>query len=158
MPELIMLCGIPTSGKTTWIKNQKQTIDFLNDHKVISTDNIIEDYANINNTSYNDIFGDFIETASSIMEDELVMSIENKKSIIWDQTNLTKKTRARKLNKIPKEYKKIAVWFNISLDEALIRNQNRPGKVIPENILKKMHFQFTIPKISEGFDSIIKGN
>ena len=63
-----------------------------------------------------------------------------------------------KLRLIPSEYTKIAVWFAIPLQEALQRNTQREGKVIPPDVLERMYREFEIPSLKEGFDQVIHGN
>lgn len=157
MPELIMLCGIPCSGKSTWILvGQTEGPDFPDDVVILSTDNYIQKEAEKKNATYNQIFDDIIKDATKELELELRWATIKDKNIIWDQTNLTPKARRKKLNKIPSRYQKIAMWFDIELEEALKRNQKRPGKVIPETVLRQMHSQFIPPTIDEGFDYVIK--
>jgi predicted kinase len=84
-------------------------------------------------------------------------AIEDGKSIIWDQTNLTKKQRREKLKHIPAHYKKTAVYFIVDLETALKRNTQRPGKVIPPEILERMIKEYELPTNEEGFDIIIRG-
>ena len=48
------------------------------------------------------------------------------------------KQRREKLKHIPDTYKKTAVYFVVSLETALKRNTQRPGKVIPPEILERM--------------------
>jgi tRNA uridine 5-carbamoylmethylation protein Kti12 len=155
--ELIMLAGIPTSGKSSFIKR------LLEDHQwkdvvVLSTDNYIERIAKELNTTYNEIFSDVISESTRQLDISLNMAKEKGKDLIWDQTNLTTKTRKKKLSRIPSSYKRTCIYFKISLEEALIRNKHRKGKFIPENTLNKMYEQFEIPTIAEGFDFIIQGN
>jgi predicted kinase len=87
----------------------------------------------------------------------LRQAIEDGKSIIWDQTNLTKKQRREKLKHIPDTYKKTAVYFVVSLETALKRNTQRPGKVIPPEVLERMVKEYELPTNEEGFDTIIRG-
>jgi len=67
---------------------------------------------------------------------------------------LTSKTRKKKLSKVPSLYRRSAVYFTITLEEALKRNKYREGKFIPESVLKSMHEQFLIPTFEEGFDYV----
>ncbi|NBT04348.1 MAG: ATP-binding protein [Proteobacteria bacterium] len=157
-PRLIMLCGIPTSGKSSYVRQGQDETPYLDGFTVLSTDAIIERRALENNISYNDAFGVFYKDAEQRMYLDLQLALLDKRDIVWDQTNLTPKARRRKLAKIPSQYKKTAVWFDISLEEAMIRNQQRPGKVIPGSELKRMHGLFVRPTIAEGFDLIIQGN
>jgi predicted kinase len=155
--ELIMLCGIPTSGKSTYVQKLKK-LDYWKDAVVLSTDNYIEEYAKRVGQTYNEVFDDVIPDATRELELQLNMAKEKGKNIIWDQTNLSKKTRKNKLRKIPSSYARGVVYFEISLEEALERNKHREGKFIPESILKRMYHQLEIPTREEDFDYVEKTN
>ena len=149
-----MLCGIPTCGKSTYVENGLKTIG--RSYVILSTDSYIERKALQDNMTYNDVFDTYIYEATKALNESLRVAISFDKHIVWDQTNLTPRARKNKLKKVPDYYLKTAVWFDISLEEAMIRNQQRPGKVIPGEVLKNMHRSFIPPTESEGFDLIYK--
>ena len=60
MNQLLMLCGIPTSGKSTYVQKLK-TLDDWKDAVVLSTDNYIEEYAKGVGQTYNEVFDDVID-------------------------------------------------------------------------------------------------
>jgi predicted kinase len=151
-----MLCGIPTSGKSSYVRQGQEETPHLDGFIVLSTDAYIEREAQRQGRTYNDAFDELIGEATEHMENNLRLALRDNLSIIWDQTNLTPKVRRRKLAKVPARYERTAVWFDIPLEEALQRNQTRPGKMIPQEILERMHASFIPPTKSEGFDYIIK--
>lgn len=151
MPTLYMLIGVPGSGKTTWIKNNKK------DAVVLSTDDYIERAAEKHSKTYSEVFKDVIGFATDQMEKDLVQAVRNKQDIIWDQTNLTAKTRKAKLNKIPRDYNKVAVFFGVPSD-LRDRLASRPGKTIPEPVIISMINQLQPPTQEEGFDEILHAN
>jgi predicted kinase len=155
MPELIMLCGVPTSGKSTYVEKLKK-IKYWENSVVLSTDDYIEKQAQRCGLTYNQIFDDVIKDATRELELELNMAKDKGKDIIWDQTNLSVKTRRKKLAKLPSYYRRSVVYFEVSLEEALERNKYREGKFIPESILKRMWHQFEIPTRNEDFDYVEK--
>lgn len=150
-PVLVMLCGVPTSGKSTYYK--QHGFD-ESDYVLISSDHFIDHAAKLLSMTYDAVFSDHIKWATQQMEYFLDICISYDKNIVCDQTNLTPKTRKQKLKKIPNHYKKIAVYFEISEEESMIRNQKRKGKIIPPNVLLSMHKSFVIPTLEEGFDQI----
>ena len=152
MPEAIFLVGIPTSGKSTFSNNPK-----YKDYIRVSSDDILQEVAKERQQSYNTVFKGNIRFAQIAMMKVLRKAIEDGKSIIWDQTNLTKKQRREKLKHIPDTYKKTAVYFIVDLKTALKRNTQRPGKVIPPEILERMIKEYELPTLEEGFDEIIRG-
>ena len=154
--RLIMLCGIPTSGKSSYVRQGQEETPHLDGFMVLSTDAYIEREAKRLGSTYNQLFDELVGPATEELNNNLRLALRDNLSIIWDQTNLTPKARKRKLAKVPPRYEKTAVWFDISLEEALRRNETRPGKYIPKSIIKRMYASFVPPTKSEGFDHIIK--
>ena len=136
--------------------NELKKIPFWENAVVLSTDDYIEKQAQRCGLTYNQIFDDVIDDATRELELELSMAKDKGKNIIWDQTNLSVKTRKKKLSKLPSFYHRGVVCFEILLEEALERNKHREGKFIPESILKRMWHQFEIPTLEEDFDYVEK--
>lgn len=153
--ELIMMCGIPCAGKSTYIRRGTENTDAFDEYVILSTDNYIEEYARSVNKTYNEVFDDAIHEASAKMFEQLDYAIQHEKSIVWDQTNLTKKSRRQKLKRIPDSYSKTIVVLPISLEEAIIRNSQRANKFIPRSVITRMYYQFEMPTEDEGFDAIM---
>ena len=84
-------------------------------------------------------------------------AFERNDVVIWDQTNLSYKSRGKKLEMVPKTYKKTAVSFGIPADWKE-RLEGRQGKVIPSDVLNGMMRGYDPPMLSEGFDEIININ
>jgi predicted kinase len=151
-PTLWMLVGVPGSGKSTWVTIH---IPDLTGHYVASTDRLIEIYASMRQATYNDVFKDNIGYAEKAMLTHVKDAIMYNYNIIWDQTNLTIKSRAKKLALIPDYYKKIAVFFPTPETGELDRRlASRPGKTIPSYIVDNMIDSLMPPTISEGFDEV----
>ena len=151
MPKLYMLIGVPASGKSTWREQFFET----NRAMIISTDDILEDIAKTQGLTYNDVFKDNIKFANKQMDVHMRVALETDMDIMWDQTNLTKKSRAPKLAKVPEHYEKIAIVFLTPEDEEWQRRlASRPGKNIPQNILMGMRDSMEFPDPEEGFDRI----
>jgi predicted kinase len=151
MKELIMMVGMPCSGKSTFIEKFSNK---FNDYIVISTDNIIEGRAEKQGKTYNEIFKDEIKSATKEMNERLAQAIQNGDNIIWDQTNLTVKSRKSKLSGIPKDYQKVAMYVETDLKTIKDRNV-RPGKIIPESVLDNMWGSIEVPSITEGFHAVL---
>jgi predicted kinase len=150
MKTLYMLIGVPGSGKSTWLKNQP----WMKDCTVISSDDLIEAYAESQGKTYNEVFDEYAKTAMKLMNDNAVDAIANNKNIIWDQTNVSVKSRTSKL-KMFKDYYKVAVAFKVPDDAELKKRlASRPGKPIPDFVMKNMIASYAIPTYDEDFDEI----
>ena len=152
-----MLCGVPTSGKSTYV-NKLLAMTYWKNSVVLSTDYYVEFYAKQQGKTYNEVFDEHIKEATQMMDKLLKFAIDQGKDIIWDQTNLTAGTRKKKLRRLPPEYHRGVIYFEVSLEEALERNNHREGKFIPKDILKRMWHQFEIPTTSEGFEYVERGS
>lgn len=150
--KLFILVGLPASGKSTYIRDIL-SVEFP-DAIVVSTDNHIEQYATSMNKTYNQVFSDYIKPATSLTLDDVEYAFENKKDVIWDQTNLTVDSRKKKLNMFP-NYEKHCIVFETPVEyEHDRRLQSRPGKNIPYHVIKSMKNSFQEPTKDEGFDTI----
>lgn len=154
----IMLIGMPGSGKSTYIDKLKTQNPDRN-YVVLSTDDVFELLGSEKGWDYNQAFKNIpFKKVQAIFNTNFRQAIKNKSDIIIDQTNLTVNSRAKKLNQLPKEYKKIGVVFNIDAGEMKSRLDKRAaetGKNIPRYILDNMIKSYVPPNNSE-FDEIIE--
>lgn len=157
-PMFIMLVGLPGSGKSTW-RNQFITklADLEKEPIVLSTDDYIEFMSSVSGRTYNEAFKDMIEPAKAFMSANLLDALENDFDIVWDQTNLTIKSRQNKLKKIPTHYRKTCLSF-LNVDTEVIKQRNeerkKKGRAIPERVLMNMIMNYEQPSITEGFDEV----
>lgn len=150
MAKCYQLIGVPGSGKSTWIKNQ----NWANDCVVVSTDDFVEQYAQEQGKTYSEVFDEYMPTAVNLMADKVVKAREEGKDIIWDQTSVSIKSRKRKFNMLP-DYEHIAVVFKTPDAAELARRlASRPGKNIPDAVMKSMIYSFDMPTEDEGFNQI----
>lgn len=154
MPKCYQLVGVPGSGKSTWVGKQLWSMDCM----IVSTDEIVEDYAIACGLTYNEVFNDYMPTAVKLMADKVLRARGAGYDIIWDQTSTTVKSRKKKFNMLP-DYEHIAVVFRTPEQEELNRRlAGRPGKNIPDHVIKSMIAGWTEPTLDEGFDQIWYAN
>jgi len=143
-PTVTLMCGLPRSGKSTWIRKNK--IDEI----VISPDEVRAK-----------IFGhQFFANAEGFVwafaESMVKLLLEQDKSVIIDATNITSASRYKWI-KIAESYKakvKI-VFFKTSLKVCLRRNEkSKAGQKLPEKVINNMAIWFEDPIYSEeeGFE------
>jgi predicted kinase len=152
MTTLYVLVGVPGSGKTTWIGHQSFDWDTT---VVVSTDIFVERYAMSVRKTYNEVFEDYMPTAIGLMAELAQLAFVEGKDVVWDQTSTTINTRAKKLRMAPATYTKIAVVFNTPSPEVHAKMLDRPGKVIPTEVIQDMVARFEMPTVEEGFDKVI---
>ena len=150
MPKCYQLVGVPGSGKSNWIKNQTWMLGM----PVVCTDTFVEDYAKKQGKTYSEVFDEYMPIAVKLMANQAKICEANGLDLIWDQTSTTIASRARKFNTLPR-YEHIAVVFTTPEPEELARRlASRPGKVIPEDVMRSMIDGFEMPTEDEGFTEI----
>lgn len=141
---LYMMIGYPGSGKDTFVK------EFLSrapDAFLYSTDAYIEQRAASLNLTYNDVFRETIDEASTSCNIELNRYLARKipeKIVIWNQTNLTVSSRKKKLANFPsKSWKRVAIVFDLDREVLNQRNIAREefGRSIPKNVIDSMKLE-----------------
>ena len=147
-PRLIMLIGMPCTGKSTMANRLRAT---YTDYILISSDVIIEERAAAEGKNYNEVFASNIAEANRIVMDVAKLAVAEKKSVIWDQTNLSYFSRKNKLKLFTEDYFKMAYVFyppenNEDYYKALA---NRPGKIIPAHAIGEMRKVFSPPAYPE---------
>ena len=150
MAVVYFLVGLPGTGKSTWALNNKDLFNAT----VISTDTFIEEEASKQNKTFAEVYHKTITKALEKVESSFKYSLKNKKNIILDQTNLSRKTRLEKLRLVPKDYGKVCVFFMTPKD-LKERLKNRKGREISDSAIKNMEANLEIPLKKEGWDKVI---
>lgn len=157
--KCLFLVGLPASGKTTFIIDNNLSFS----HSILSTDDIIQNFAKANSVTYNYVFNDLIKISNKIFEQNITDCVQRGLDIVIDRTNLSSGSRARILNRIHEVGKlatikydcKAVVFDKPETSEWLNRLASRKDKIIPENVLCSMERSYQLPTLSEGFTSII---
>lgn len=155
-----VMVGLPAMGKSTRVA----ALAAMNpDVFVYSTDAILERTAEQLGKTYDDVFEKHIKSATTEADIDLAEAIKNRLDIVWDQTNLGAKKRAKIINRMRKagyevECECIVPPESGHLDDLKVwkrRLANRPGKTIPNHILSNMCETYTMPAVDEGFERVI---
>lgn len=122
----------------------------------LSTDKFIENAAAEEGKTYNALLAKFYQDANAVMWKEAEEASSKRQSVVWNQTNLTKAIREKKLSKLHNYYK-VGIVLEKPDDETWLKIlDSRPGKTIPPNKLQEMQSLYEEPTLDEGFEWIIR--
>ena len=143
MSELIVMVGLPGSGKSTICKNKYLLYKvFSSDdyrERLLGNENDQSNNALVFNTLYRDL-------------DNCMMSGDN---CILDAANVTIKSRKQSILLAKKYgYKCIAYVVNTPIDDCVKRDSERE-RVVGKDVIVKFLHRFQCPTKHEGFDEII---
>ncbi len=144
-PRLILLVGIPGSGKSTYAQNKTK---YDSNIVWLSSDAIRERL--YGDASCQDNPGKVFE----IMQKETVQALEKGFDVIYDATNITRKARAGILNIVPKYVQKycVVIWAPINI---CIERDKARERTVSKEVIDKMLKRFEAPFYDEGFDTIM---
>ena len=150
--KLFVMCGNAGCGKSTWIQNNLHTFEGYT--SVVSRDQIRflfvpegEDYF----SRETEVYAKFI--------DDIQFGLENADNVIVDATHLNEGSRGkllRRIGSVLKGVEVIAIVIKVPLKVSLDQNEKRKGSrsYVPRSVVRRMHYQFTMPTFEEGFDKI----
>ena len=141
---LIVMCGLPASGKSTYSEWLAESGVFCS----VCPDKIRGELYGDEN-----IQGDgkrVFALAHARIED----LGRNKNNVVFDATNIDRKTRKDLVKKMRPHFDIIICkWFSTPLLTCKLRNAKRERQV-PEEVLDSMYERFRAPMIDEGFDIV----
>lgn len=143
-PCLYVMVGLPGSGKSTYAREE------LKDCVICSSDELRRTlFGDENDQSHNDVL-------FNTLHKQIIDSLLEGKSVVYDATNLTLKNRQIIIDIIKHKHidcSIVAVLMATPIDVCLINNDCRPRKV-PHEVIRNMVRKFQVPMLSEGFDQI----
>lgn len=151
MSKIIMLIGIPGSGKTTYSNELSKKYNA----KVVSSDKVRQTFAGIDEK-------DVFPTVYRLCIDEL----KEGRNVILDATHITPKVRKRSFDALDEygiAYEKVAVFVDTPVEVCArrveIRNQNPNELFLPVDVVYSYGKNIILPTEEEGFNEIfiVKG-
>lgn len=143
MPKLIILCGIPGSGKTTYAQEYIKKYGGLH----LSSDLIRKELYGDESTQGNpsEVF--------ALMQNRAIEALNNGMTVLYDATNITRKDRSNIISACPKFVKIEAhvIWSTI---ETCIERDAARNRTVGTAVIDKMLKRFQPPFYDEGFDEI----
>ncbi len=134
--EVILMGGLPGSGKDTWIEQN------LPELPVVSLDELRKEMK----ISPTDNQGAVIQAATSAAKTHL----RRGESFIWNATNITEPLR-RKLIRLFADYgaRTRLVWLEADRSTLVARNRQRDKKQVPISVIDRLHAKLDFPSLSE---------
>lgn len=133
--EVILMIGLPGTGKDTFIKSK------LTDYNVITLDDIRDELKLKPQEDESKVI--------SIAKNRAKEFLRNKISFVWNATNMTNLTRNTLVSLFHDYHARVKIiYLETSFDECLKRNENRV-KVVPVKVIEKMLSSFVFPESSE---------
>lgn len=140
--RLIVLVGLPGSGKSTWVARQRWTA-LSSDHlRELLLDDATAQAAN----------AEVFRHLRALVRSRLRLGRE---TTVIDATNLTRKERrvwVRIARELGAEVE--AVWFDVPVEECKRRNLAR-SRVVPGEAIDRLAAKFSPPQLSEGFARVV---
>lgn len=159
MKKCYFLVGLPGVGKSTI------TAKILEEEKnavYLSTDAFLDEICKEKGIDYNKAWKEFGKDADKKFSALLKSSMNKGEVLVWDQTNVVKSSRIKKLKALKeKGYIIIGLNFELPEDEWLKRVKNREeqgGKKIPKFVLNTMKKAYQRADYNEGFSEIFMIN
>ena len=158
MSKIIIMVGIPGSGKTTFAKALADEEGYA----YLSSDEIRKDIINANSKA------ELVKPESinyhtfKIMNSTAVKLLRCDLDVIYDATNLNRKDRKsiiKEVNKLREEGYEITITafvLNTPSDVCIERNNAREENKVPDDVMMRYIEKFTRPILDEGFDMIVE--
>jgi predicted kinase len=141
-PTFKMLVGIPGSGKSTYAK-----LHINESTKYFSSDAIRKELWGDENCQQEHY------KVFNLMHERVLEALKNGYNVIYDATNVTRKSRRGILGLLPAYVNKECVIVWASVEECLKRDADRE-RVVGEEAIMNMLKRFEAPFYDEGFDTI----
>jgi predicted kinase len=140
-PTIVVLVGLPGSGKSTYIKHRDGVLSSDEIRRLLADDS--EDQ-----TIHARVF--------AVLRALLKQRIEIGRPVTYiDATNLTRRDRKPYLKMAKLRACAIeAIFFDVPLEVCQERNRRR-SRVVPEEVIARMAKRLQPPAIAEGFDRVI---
>lgn len=150
-PKLIIMVGIPGSGKSTFAQN------YIKDANNMSTVWVSRDEVRYSLISGTDEYFAKEKDVFKIFVKKINTALAEGKDAIADATHINAQSRKKLLSSITVPDIQIeACVMETSLQECLANNEKREGRArVPKAAILRMYRQFEYPTFSEGFSSIL---
>ncbi|XP_022244327.1 heterogeneous nuclear ribonucleoprotein U-like protein 1 isoform X2 [Limulus polyphemus] len=157
--EMIMMCGLPACGKTTW------ALEYCLKHpemkyNVLGTNNIIEKMRVMGlprKRNYAGRWDVLIQMSTKCLNKMMQIGSQQRRNYILDQTNVYPSAQRRKMRPFEGFRRKAVVI--VPHDEEFKRRrekqEKKEGKDVPDSAVLEMKANFELPNVGPLFDEVI---
>ncbi|KAI9565446.1 hypothetical protein GHT06_009238 [Daphnia sinensis] len=156
--QMIMMCGLPGAGKTTWAN--KYSIENPDRKFNILGTNAFLDKMKVNGLprrkNYSGRWEVLIEKCTRCLNILLEIAAKRRRNYILDQTNVYPTAQKRKMSYFS-GFKRKAVVIVPTEEEAKVRVEKRiqeEGKDVPDSAVMEMKANFKIPSVDDTFSEV----
>lgn len=148
MASLVLMMGVPGSGKTTYAKKFIGENDIYVSRDEIRFELVAED------EPYFSKEDEVLKTFISKVDEGITKA---KRYVVADATHLNAGSRAKLLKNLHNKPDNVYVLYvAVPLEVALERNAQRSGRaLVPETSIKNMFQSLSLPKKEEGIDVVL---
>lgn len=148
MASLVLMMGVPGSGKTTYAKK------FIGDNDIYVSRDEIRFELVAEDEPYFSKEDEVLKTFISKVDEGITKA---KRYVVADATHLNAGSRAKLLKNLHNKPDNVYVLYvAVPLEVALERNAQRSGRaLVPETSIRNMFQSLSLPKKEEGIDVVL---
>lgn len=148
-PTLILLCGLPCTGKTWWRKNVLPDTPFAG-AAIISTDDVL---IGLREHDPRHTFENAYPYVREMMEVAFQAALTAKQHIVVDRTNISSGARRHWITSgVAADYAVLSLWFEAAPDIMERRRVQRTDQNVPRDVFEQMWAFLARPSRFEGID------
>uniref|UniRef100_A0A4W5QY41 Heterogeneous nuclear ribonucleoprotein U-like 1 like n=1 Tax=Hucho hucho TaxID=62062 RepID=A0A4W5QY41_9TELE len=156
--ELLMMVGLPASGKTTWALKHAEEHP-AKKYNILGTNAIMEKMKVMGlrrQKNYSGRWDVLIQQATQCLNRLIQIAARKKRNYILDQTNVYGSAQRRKMRPFEGFQRKAIVISptDEDLKERTLKRTDEEGKVVPDHAVLEMKANFVLPEAGEFLDDV----